>query len=1339
MTSAPSGRPKGRSLPPGGTARTVTSASVSTLDVLRFPLWGSRLIEASAGTGKTWTIAAMYLRLVLGHADPDDAVARGDAAMRAHVPSEILVMTFTKAATRELSDRIRSRLLEAARCFRGEAQPQDGDTLLAGLMQAYPEGAARSGAAWRLSVAAESMDDAAVHTIDAWCQRMLREHAFDSGCLFDEELTANETAMQTEAAHDYWRQQVYPLHAEQLATVLRVWPTVAVLTEDARKLVEKELPPGAGEGGDSISLGDLIDRLRAEQDTALAALKEGWVERAREMQAWLDAQLSARISPFGKGKPQKHHCTRWLNDLAAWAADPSADVLDLGKGAQKLTHTCIQAALLPDAKVKLPEHFAAFETLMQAIARLRTVQSLRSALRLHAAARIARRLGELKEQAGTFGFADMLARLDKALDESVNGDNARRLRERILAQYPVALIDEFQDTSPVQSRIFDRLYRVADNDPKTALLLIGDPKQAIYGFRGADIYSYLDARRKTDGRHYVLGTNHRSTVSLVNAVNHVFAQAEARPGHGAFMFRTDAGVNSPPVNNPLPFISVGAAGRTESFVTSEGACPAVTLALDDELASGKIHMRRFASRCAERIVTLLNDPQAGFQHPAKGFRRLRPADIAVLVRTGREGAAVKGELRRRNVASVYLSDTESVFDSDEARDLLPWLRAVASPRDAGLARAAFATRSIGLSIGELAELASEDVAFDLRSEQLRDLHRTWQEQGVLTMLRQSLHLLELPARWLGAVEGTNSGVRGAVDSGVHDGERKLTNYLHLAELLQNASAQLDGEQALVRWLANQLEAHGVGDDEQIVRLESDADLVKLVTVHKAKGLEYPLVFLPFPYNYRPVPKDESFVILPGESGSRELVMEPTPEQVQAADIERQREDLRLLYVALTRARHALWVGLAALQRFSGSSCLWHESAIGYVLGGSQPVDATALRARIAALVESCNDIALVAAAPVAEIDRTFLVPRTAPSRLRPPPTYAADFDRRWSIGSFSALVRALPPAGLWASSMAVVRDDEALQPALLLENAERESEVEGGARAYGDGREVAAGPAAQLAQAPTMLANVSVAPLGPAEELLKPWHRFPRGAFAGNFLHDQLEWLGEEGFDLDASPDLQQQLQRRCERQGWGHRADDIVEWLRKALTTPLPPLGASGVALESLTGQLPEMEFWFPCESLPSRRIDALCRARTLNGRVRPALPERELRGMLMGFADLVFQHGGRYWVLDYKSNHLGSGDSDYSEDALEQAMAAHRYDVQAALYLLALHRLLQARLGAAYKPAKHLGGAIYFFLRGIEGPTRGCYVVPADPKLLEGLDLLLRTTDEVAASTAQSARGAS
>ena len=195
------------------------------LQPLHFPLWGSRLIEASAGTGKTWTIAALYLRLVLGH-----GAENGFA--RPLMPPDILVMTFTRAATRELSDRIRARLIEAVQCFRGEAEPAAHDRFLRDLRDAYAEGVQRDAAAWRLDMAAQCMDDAAIHAIDAWCQRMLREHAFDSGNLFDETLEADESQRQTEAAQDYWRQQCYPLSGEVLETALQVWPDVHALVKD---------------------------------------------------------------------------------------------------------------------------------------------------------------------------------------------------------------------------------------------------------------------------------------------------------------------------------------------------------------------------------------------------------------------------------------------------------------------------------------------------------------------------------------------------------------------------------------------------------------------------------------------------------------------------------------------------------------------------------------------------------------------------------------------------------------------------------------------------------------------------------------------------------------------------------------------------------------------------------------------------------------------------------------------------------------------------------------------------------------------------------------------------
>ncbi len=1276
------------------------------LDPLTLPLQGSRLIEASAGTGKTWTIAALYVRLVLGHG----------ALGRPLTPGEILVMTFTKAATRELAERIRGRLVQAAARFRGEPPRDDEeDVFIAGLLAAFPEGPDRRRAAWRLALAAEAMDDAAIHTIDAWCQRMLREHAFDSGCLFDEELQANEAAVLADAVRDYWRRQVYPLGGEAFDAVLAQWANVGALEKDMRAFLEAPLPAGAGEG----SLGEAIAREARERREALAARKAGWAGRAEEMSSWLGQVWKEKKHPASKGLPSEKDGTRWIKALKAWALDPKSEVLDLKKGEERLSHAAVRAAFAHDPAVAIPHCFAEFDALMAALKRL---PAAGPALRLHAAAGVRERMQQLKAQAGAFGFADMLNRLERALDEAIHGEKARRLRQRIVGQYPAALVDEFQDTSPVQLRIFDRLYRIAENDPARALLLIGDPKQAIYGFRGADIHSYLQAREATRGRHHVLGTNHRSTQGLVEAVNRVFKAAEDRAGEGAFQFRAAAlaGEAGSAVNagdarsgSALPFVEVQAKERSERLATRAGEVPAITFVADGELRNMVDGRELFAALCAERIVTLLNDPTAGFRESEQPFRRLRPGDIAVLVRTGTEAEEVRRALRRRGLASVYLSDKDTVFQTPEAADLLRLLQAVAAPRDVRLARAALATALLGLTLPELVALATDDERFDRHGALLQELHADWKNLGVLAMLRRALHAFDLPARWLGAQAAGRPG--GPGDAG--QGERRLTNVLHLAELLQAASIQVEGEQALIRWLARQIgqsdAAFAVGD-ELVLRLESDADLVQVVTVHKSKGLEYPLVFLPFPALFRESDRDKDAVfLLPDGQGRQRLVLAPTPEELAARQKEEQREALRLLYVALTRARHALWVGVAGHRGLKGPT--WHRSALGYLISGPAEQPPARRLADLRALAQACPHVVVERVAPSwpaeggdagqgvdegadrgadegADEDEdgrlplppvTPLQPREAMPALATLPAYAASFDRSWSISSYSALVRDAPRGAAGVGTVLAVRPWREDEPA--------ENEI------------------------PSRDPRIGVPPQRPAD---LPWHRFPRGAFAGNFLHDQLEWLAGEDFALDSSATVQEALLRRCERQGWGHRAEDVRDWLRKVCTTPLPSLG---LPLAGLTTQVPEMEFWFPTDGLRAGQVDALCRQHLLPGRARPALPERALNGMVMGFADLVFAHAGRHWVLDYKSNALGSRDADYTAEAMQAAMLEHRYDVQAALYLLALHRLLKARLGAAYAPGQHLGGAVYLFLRGVNGPAAGCCQLRPPPALLEALDALL------------------
>ncbi|HWJ94755.1 MAG TPA: UvrD-helicase domain-containing protein, partial [Telluria sp.] len=809
---------------------------------------------------------------------------------------------------------------------------------------------------------------------------------------------------------------------------------------------------------------------------------------------------------------------------------------------------------------------------------------LSHALLCHAAAHTARRMAELKQRNRQFGFADMLHRLRDAL-EGANGD---ALRRRITEQFPVALVDEFQDTSPDQYRIFDLLYRVAGNDSAHGLFLIGDPKQSIYGFRGADIHSYLDARRATEGRHYKLGTNYRSTKALVQAVNRLFLHAEGHEDHcgyaaGAFRFRKGD-------VNPLPFDAVEANGRKQQLVGVDGPYQALAVCCSEKDGMKADEYRDFfASHCAEHIVRLLNDEKVGFREGDQ-FKRLMPADIAILVRDRREASAIRRALQQRKVASVYLSDKDSVIESEEAVDVLRWLRAVANPLDGTLARAAFASRTAGLPLAELACLSADEMVWEERVEQLKALHVSWQRQGVLAMLRRFIHELGLPARLLREPGG----------------ERRLTNLLHLAELLQEASRELDGEQALVRWFAEQVEGAGEGGDERVLRLESDAELVKVVTVHKSKGLEYPLVYLPFAVTARSTTRrNRSFFEYVQEDGARRIDLALSEESLQAVDRARLEEDLRLLYVALTRAGHFLWLGVAAVGK-QGDNKL-HESALGYLLTGGAPILASQLRdywQRLRGKLEAIELHALDEPEGVTLLDRVDVRPPLVDAA-----TFDGQFERDWTVGSFTSLARHATAAPLRAMDETLLEEPPAEVQPMATDDA--------------------------------------------------PWHRFPRGSVPGNFLHEQLEWIANEGFDSTGDAYFDERLGQRCDRAGWGHRKDDTIAWLRKVVATPLPPLSA---ALADIKAPLPEMEFWFPSEQLAVGKLDRLCRERLLGGVPRPFLPARELHGMLKGFADLVFEHEGRYWVLDYKSNALGVGDAAYTRNAMAQAMGDHRYDIQGA-----------------------------------------------------------------------------
>lgn len=1208
------------------------------LDPLDFPLRGSQLIEASAGTGKTWTIAALYLRLVLGH---------GALGAPARLPSEILVLTFTEAASQELRDRIRARLSEAARFFNQDGA-LSGDPFLVDLRASY-EASAWPACARVLDLAAQSMDEAAISTIHAWCARMLQEHAFDSGGLFTQSLEADLKALELEAVWDYWRSFCAGLTISDAAQIQTWWKGPSALYRAISNELYKDtnLSPGVDEPA------QLLAHAREQAQAMRVQLKASW-------RVWVN-ELGDELARHGKSiaaRPSDQK--RWLGMIRDWATDPEAQSLDIKKGWEHFSQTGIKANWKGDAPA--PEH-PIFERITALRETLEHLPDGYAQVWSHALAWCVQRLHQSLSQRAQMGFDGLLSNLDEAL----GGPNGMRLAQVLRAQYPVALIDEFQDTDPVQYRIFDQVYEIANNRQDLCLVLIGDPKQAIYGFRGADIHAYLRARRACATRLHTLGRNYRSSGAMVGAINACFERAEIERPEGAFL---SPGHGS----RDIAFFPVQARGRDEAWVI-DGVTQAA-LSVREIQAEGvgaaltiSSYEAQSAQWCAAQVTQVLNlgrQARAGFES-VDGFRPVRPADIAVLVNSHSEAATLRKALAAHQVRSVYLSERESVYDSGEAQELQYWLAACAQPSDGRALRAALGSGTLGLTWADIERINTDERAWEDTVLRFQAYRECWQHRGVLPMLRRLLNDFDVPARLLGATDGAR-------------GARALTNILHLAELLQQASVRLDGEQALMRYLAEQrldTEGRTMAGDAQQIRLESDADLVRVVTVHKSKGLEYSLVFLPFACKTRMLRSTDIPLAIPDEQGRRTLVFDPDLAQMEWAERERLAEDVRKLYVALTRARYAVWMTVGELRHVSD------HSAAAYVLGGDGGIAAS-----MRGLAGRYPEIRVL---DPEDFGEAVFEPQEAMQALGTARIVRRAARESWWISSYSAMRVDETDVRAWRAADTAIEDVflEGRRDEFLADQMDDMDSV------YPDGLSL---------------------------------HGFPRGSEAGTFLHSLLEWAARQGFArLEAEPaQLRDMVARRCVLRGWELWIDFLCDWLLRCVQTMLVPDAAvcPALRLDALQASSPEMEFWLPVSQVDVQQLDAWVCRETFSAAPRPHLASMKLNGMFKGFMDLVLMHDGRYYVVDYKSNWLGANDAAYTREAVRQAMLSARYDMQLVLYVLALHRQLRARL-ADYDYGEHMGGALYLFLRGLDGPGQGIFAARPPRSLIEALDSLYAGTD--------------
>ena len=1218
---------------------------------------GRTLVEASAGTGKTFAIAGLVLKLVLD----GDWLARepgGPPDLR-----RLLVVTFTNAATDELRQRIRRALraaLDRARGVRLDPGSERGQDLA--LVEKLDDLLARPDAEHRLLAALDRVDEAGVFTIHGFCKRVLQQAAFESGTPFEMDFVedADSDALRTRAAADAWARLV---HGDALLTAVALHfgrkakdplstasPLPSGRSPEALRAFHKATSdfPSVRILPDTPGLEDALDAVRQSQ----SALAQAWdADAVADALAELDWNKNAplatapeapdRVAAFARGGDP---------DALCWALACAPDAL--GKTATTKSNAQKEAV----AKLIADDGIQACGRMAEAVGVLDLAFVRAFVLE------VGERVRAIKERRGQLTFADLISRLHDALHDPETGP---ALGASIRRQFAVAVIDEFQDTDPHQYAIF----RTAFQD--RPLYFVGDPKQAIYAFRGADVHAYLGAQADAD-RRFTLGTNWRSTAGLVEAVNRVFE----RPAR-AFLF------------DGIPFRRVAPSPAKQAPRLNDGNLPPLVWWPTPSGPKGALGK----GALAEEIPPIVAAEVARLLTSAKlGDRALEASDVAVLVPSRYEAAAILEALRQRGVPAV-VSRSNDVRESGAMAGVELVLRAFLRPEDERARRAALATDLWGWTATDLAALDDDperEAGIVLR---LRDGQRRWRRGGVLGALVAFQDQERVVERLLARP----------------DGERWATDLRHATELLHEVEGGgARSPEDLAHWLRHRADQSLPSREMKELRLERDAQAVTITTHHNSKGLEYEVVFLPYLWSLSQRDYEPQTPTL--ARTARGVVYDLGSDDLDAHDQLRQADALaeavRRAYVAMTRARERCYVvwGKAGYGRWR----LDHRSALGYLLAGH----AAEWAGDLAAHVQDARSQA-AGADPLDAV--RALDPDGDVMRVVEPP----------APGSGPDLARAEPErelgeaAGLSPDGHRRARD------------AWRRASFSGWAR-HGE-------PDSGLAAADESDSDArdDATPVG--------IHAFAAGTGPGTCLHAVLEharWPAPDAGDDDRQraqahnrETVERELQAHgLDRRGRPHRApvepvSEVLALLDRVAAAPL--FGTDDGAplrLADAPHRVAEWSFAFPLDRVaPSALADAFRQwgaepfaagyADAIAGLSRDAVD-----GLMVGEVDLVAQVAGRWWVVDWKSNRLGADATAYTPDALAATMTGHHYGLQLHLYTLALHRYLRSRLGDAYDYGTHVGGATYAFLRGMEaGAEAGLFTHRPSAALIDALDRTL------------------
>jgi exodeoxyribonuclease V beta subunit len=1178
--------------------RIVPMTIFEPFDLVNTSLEGRSIIEASAGTGKTHAIAGLFLRLIL---EKDLSVG------------EILVVTFTEAATEELRRRIRSMLVEAEGTFSGR-RPEN--RLIRHIIETQDDQARAQDC---LRAALRDFDQAAIFTIHGFCRRMLHENAFESGSLFDTELLTDDSGIKREVIEDFWRRELYgatPLFVNY-ALSRKFMPDGLLELVGSRTgqpyikvIPEPEIPN--------------TDTLESAFQACSDNLRQAWVSTRAEVE-----DILTRDPGLNRSRYRGSSIRRWVREMDHWMAWQGSNPELFNNFARFTSSELLRSVRTGHGPPAHPffdlceEVMGKSQTLTAAFDR--RLLGMKTALFQFVQTETSRR----KRERNTQSFDDLLINLHGALENRGGKGLIRTIRRRFNA----ALIDEFQDTDPIQYGIFNRIFE----DENTVLVLIGDPKQAIYGFRGADVFAYLKASRHLKSR-YTLGENWRSEPDLITAVNTIFGQV-VRP----FYY------------DEIPFQPAEVPAREEREVLTidgvgEPPMQLWFLPADRVAGAGKAVTKMVAQAFIPEAVTaeILRLLRLGREQRALlGQKPLEAGDIAVLVRTNAEARQMQKALVAAKIRSV-LYGMGNLFDSHEAFQMERILAALVEPRQERLIKAALATDMMGVGGERLEDIPENEQTIDRWLIESGEYHDQWNRRGFLPMFRHLMARRSVLPRLMN----------------LPDGERRCTNVLHLAEVLHHVSIEKRiGMAGLLKWISEQRDTKTPRVEEHQLRLESDGNAVKVVTIHKSKGLQYPVVFCPFSWYGSRIKDLDAPVMFHDQNDDMRRTLDLGSEDLDShrgvAEKELLAESLRLFYVALTRARNRCYL---VWGRFKDGE----TSAPAYLLprSGLEPFENLRdddMRRELKILEDRARGTIQVsemslkgggeyAALP---IDRVDLICRD----------FSGNIDRQWKISSFSSLIALFEHPHL-----VEIADRDPLSPR--------------------GGRDRAGSEGSGVDEGGTGIFS------------------FPRGTRAGTLLHDIFEHLD---FAQEDPSGIKKLVVSKLTDYGFDVSWQEVLcDMASRVLSVPLD--GDRGDFTLSRIGKkdrLSEVEFYFPLKSVSPDILDSVS-AGYARRNSQAGFPEfhgrlqfSPVKGFMKGFMDLVFQLEDRFYLVDWKSNWLGNNVEDYGQDALSRVMEEELYTLQYHIYTVALNEYLRLRL-VKYDYEIHFGGVYYIFLRGVD-PKKG------------------------------------